>query len=92
MAADEVSHPKPDPQIYLEAFGRLNATPHNGVALEDSSTGVAAARAAGAFVITVPSQRGKRLDGDYITNTLGDSALVEWAQIVECISDPLSRW
>ena len=91
IAADEVTHPKPDPEIYLQAFGRLNATPNTGVALEDSSTGVAAARAASAFVITVPSQRGKQLDGDYFTDTLDDPVLVAWAQTVECLSDPLSR-
>jgi HAD superfamily hydrolase (TIGR01509 family) len=82
VAADEVARPKPDPQLYLEAFARLHASPSTGVALEDSSTGVAAARAAGAFVITVPSQPGKQLDGDYVTGALSDAALVEWAQTV----------
>ncbi len=83
IATDEVTHPKPDPQLYLEAFARLNASPRTGVALEDSSTGVTAARAAGTFLITVPSQRGRQLDGDYITTTLNDVALIEWTQIVE---------
>jgi HAD superfamily hydrolase (TIGR01509 family) len=83
IAADEVTHPKPDPQLYLEAFTRLNAAPNTGVAFEDSSTGVAAARAAGAFLITVPSQPGKQLDGDYISATLDDDVLIEWARTVE---------
>lgn len=80
VAADEVERPKPDPQLYLEAFARLQAAPSTGVALEDSATGVAAARAAGAFLITVPSQPGKVLDGDYVTASLGDPVLAEWAQ------------
>jgi HAD superfamily hydrolase (TIGR01509 family) len=58
IAADDVDRPKPDPQLYLRAFELLDATPHRGVALDDSSTGVAAARAAGAVLITVPSQPG----------------------------------
>ncbi|WP_245557048.1 HAD family hydrolase [Jongsikchunia kroppenstedtii] len=66
VAADEVDHPKPDPQLYTKAFALLDANPDTGVALEDSSTGVAAARAVGAFLITVPSQPGKKLDGDYV--------------------------
>lgn len=82
IAADEVEHPKPDPQLYLEAFARLHASPETGVALEDSSTGVAAARAAGAYLITVPSQPGKKLDGDYVTTSLADAAVTEWAQSV----------
>jgi HAD superfamily hydrolase (TIGR01509 family) len=82
VAADEVEHPKPHPQMYLHAFARLGAAPNTGVALEDSSTGVAAARAAGAFLITVPSQPGKQLDGDYITAALDDPGLARWAQTV----------
>ena len=50
--------------------------------MEDSSTGVAAARAAGAFLIAVPSQPGKSLAGDYATNSLDDPVLIEWAQTV----------
>ncbi len=80
IAADEVERPKPDPQLYLEAFALLNAEPTAGVALEDSSTGVAAARAARAFLITVPSQPGKQLDGDYVTGALDDPVLIAWAQ------------
>ena len=80
IAADEVRHPKPDPQLYLEAFAMLGADPTGGVALEDSATGCAAARAAGAFLITVPSQPGARLDGDYVTDALDDPVLMEWAR------------
>lgn len=87
VAADEVVCPKPHPQLYLETFARLKASPRTGVAVEDSSTGVAAARAAGSFIITVPSQAGNRLDGDYVTNTLNDTALVEWAQTVRHLSE-----
>jgi len=82
IAADEVRRPKPDPQLYLEAFAMLGADPTAGVALEDSSTGVAAARAARTFLITVPSQAGAQLDGDYVTDTLDDPVLIEWARAV----------
>ena len=41
-----------------------------------------AARASGAFLIAVPSQPGKRLEGDYITPTLADPVLTNWAQAV----------
>lgn len=85
VAADEVVHAKPHPELYLTAFERLDADPQAGVAFEDSSTGVAAARAARTFLITVPSQLGKQLDGDYITNTLHDVTLIEWARTVQKI-------
>lgn len=83
VAADEVDHPKPHPELYLAAFARLGADPTYGVALEDSATGVAAAQAAGAFLITVPSQPGKGLGGDLVTASLEDSEIIAWASNVE---------
>lgn len=80
VAADEVRTPKPHPELYLTAFELLGVSPNAGVALEDSSTGVAAARAAGAYLITVPSQPGKQLDGDFVTTTLADPEIVRWAR------------
>lgn len=59
LSAHEVAAPKPAPDPYLEACRRLGVEPGpNVVALEDSPTGVAAARAAGLTVIGVPSLEG----------------------------------
>jgi HAD superfamily hydrolase (TIGR01509 family) len=63
ISAHEVAQPKPSPEPYLEACRRLSveAGP-DVVALEDSPTGVAAARAAGLTVIGVPSIAGLVLE------------------------------
>ncbi len=63
LSAHEVAAPKPAPDPYLEACRRLGveAGP-TVVALEDSPTGVAAARAAGLTVIGIPSVEGVLLD------------------------------
>jgi HAD superfamily hydrolase (TIGR01509 family) len=59
LSAHEVAAPKPAPDPYLEACRRLGVEPGpDVVALEDSPTGVAAARAAGLTVIGVPSLEG----------------------------------
>jgi HAD superfamily hydrolase (TIGR01509 family) len=59
LSAHEVAAPKPAPDPYLEACKRLGVEPGPAVvALEDSPTGVAAARAAGLTVIGVPSLEG----------------------------------
>ncbi len=55
VSAQDVPAGKPAPDVYLEACRRLGADPARSVALEDSPTGAAAARAAGMFVIGVPS-------------------------------------
>ncbi len=63
LSAHEVSAPKPAPDPYLEACRRLGVEPGPAVvALEDSPTGVAAARAAGLTVIGVPSIEGLVLE------------------------------
>ncbi len=62
LSAHEVAAPKPAPDPYLEACRRLGVEPGPAVvALEDSPTGVAAARAAGLTVIGVPSLEGIEL-------------------------------
>jgi HAD superfamily hydrolase (TIGR01509 family) len=59
ISAHEVAAPKPAPDPYLEACRRLKVDPGpDVVALEDSPTGVAAARAAGLTVIGIPSLEG----------------------------------
>jgi HAD superfamily hydrolase (TIGR01509 family) len=63
LSAHEVAAPKPAPDPYLEACRRLGVDPGpEVVALEDSPTGVAAARAAGLTVIGIPSVEGVLLD------------------------------
>jgi len=63
VSAHEVAAPKPAPDPYLEACRRLGVEPGPAaIALEDSPTGVAAARAAGLTVIGVPSIDGIALD------------------------------
>jgi HAD superfamily hydrolase (TIGR01509 family) len=54
VSSSEVTHPKPAPDIYLRACELLGVPPSEAVALEDSSSGVAAAKAAGLACIAVP--------------------------------------
>ena len=55
VCADDVRRGKPDPEPYLRAASLLRADPGSCVALEDSPNGVAAAEAAGCWLIAVPS-------------------------------------
>jgi beta-phosphoglucomutase-like phosphatase (HAD superfamily) len=50
---DDVEHPKPAPDLYLEAAHRLGMAPERCVAFEDSSIGIIAAHAAGMRAIMV---------------------------------------
>ncbi len=54
ITSDDVAHGKPAPDIYLLACERLGVAPSDALALEDSPTGIAAAKAAGLACIGVP--------------------------------------
>jgi len=77
ISAHEVAAPKPSPDPYLEACRRLGVEPGpEVVALEDSPTGVAAARAAGLTVIGVPSLEGMALEEAHeIADSLQDTVI-----------------
>jgi HAD superfamily hydrolase (TIGR01509 family) len=78
LSAHEVAAPKPAPDPYLEACRRLGVEAGPAVvALEDSPTGVAAARAAGLTVIGVPSLEGIELvEAHEIAESLLDDVVV----------------
>ena len=54
VTADDVSDGKPAPDIYLLACERLGVRPEDSLALEDTPSGIAAAKAAGLACIAVP--------------------------------------
>jgi HAD superfamily hydrolase (TIGR01509 family) len=56
VTLDDVTMPKPDPQLYLLAASHLGLLPEDLVAFEDSLNGVRAAKAAGLYCIAVPNE------------------------------------
>jgi sugar-phosphatase len=70
---------KPDPAVYQTTMSLLGADPHRCVAFEDSSSGVQAAKAAGAMVIAVPASEdaldSKFALADVILTSLKDFSL-----------------
>ena len=56
LTAEDVTHGKPHPEIYLKAAGMHGVDPAEMLVLEDSETGSRAAAAAGAYIVSVPSR------------------------------------
>ncbi|HSM38040.1 MAG TPA: HAD family phosphatase [Candidatus Limnocylindrales bacterium] len=54
VTSDDVMQPKPAPDLYLLACERLGVAPEDALALEDSPSGITAAKAAGLTCIAVP--------------------------------------
>ncbi len=55
VSSEEVARGKPAPDVYLEAMRRLGVEPTTAAAVEDSSNGIRAARAAGMRVLALPN-------------------------------------
>ena len=73
VAGEDVAAPKPAPDPYLEACARLGVDPADAIGIEDSPVGVASAKAAGLYVIGIPSIRDTRLDeADLVLRSLDD--------------------
>ncbi|MGZ8512324.1 MAG: HAD family hydrolase [Candidatus Limnocylindria bacterium] len=72
LGIEDVGAPKPAPDLYLRACELLGVDPSRSVALEDSPPGVSAARAAGMFVLGVPSIPGVVLEADRVFGSLED--------------------
>ncbi|GAB4128421.1 MAG: HAD-IA family hydrolase [Thermogutta sp.] len=62
LTADDITHGKPHPEIYLLAAKKFGIPPGRMVVLEDSENGCRAAAAAGAWTVAVPAPHSARHD------------------------------
>ena len=75
VTGDRVPRPKPHPDIYRKAALELGVAPGEALAVEDSPTGVAAAKAAGMFTVAVRTRWTGRMDlssADVVVGSLHD--------------------
>ncbi|HYM82680.1 MAG TPA: HAD family phosphatase, partial [Candidatus Dormibacteraeota bacterium] len=74
VSGDEVPRGKPEPDVYLEAARRLAVDPGRCLVVEDSGSGVMAARSAGMRVVWVgpagDAARGRELGADLVLASL----------------------
>jgi beta-phosphoglucomutase len=76
VSQDDVTNGKPNPECYLTAARLLGVEPSAMLAFEDTDVGVAAAKAAGAYVVG-------------LTRTLGAARMAAADELVERIDVPL---
>jgi HAD superfamily hydrolase (TIGR01509 family) len=83
ISGHEVPAPKPAPDCYLAACEELCVTPASAIALEDSPTGVSAAKAAGLTVVGVPSLPGIELhEADHLADSLQDAHVIALLDLI----------
>lgn len=75
VCGDDVVRKKPDPEPYRKACELLDTAPERVVVIEDSASGAASAKSAGAYVIAVMTTTDReRLSGaDRITPSTGEA-------------------
>jgi HAD superfamily hydrolase (TIGR01509 family) len=83
LGVDDVPNPKPAPDLYLAACAALDVAPALAVALEDSPPGVAAATAAGLWVIGIPSTPGVTLTAGLVAASLADASVRRALRLIE---------
>ena len=80
LTSEDITHGKPDPEIYLLAARRFGVPPGEMLVLEDSQNGCRAAAAARAFTVAVPGEHSRRQDfsaADLVVDSLRDARLHE---------------
>jgi len=80
LTADDITHGKPDPEIYRKAAARLAVSPERMLVLEDSVNGLRAAKGAGARCIVVPHpyvDRKQLTQADAVVDSLAAARLAE---------------
>lgn len=81
VSAEETPAHKPAPDVYLEACRRLEVSPPDAIAFEDSDLGARAARAAGLLVVAVPPTPTACLDADLKVSRLDDPRLLRYLDL-----------
>ncbi|MBR0236513.1 MAG: HAD family phosphatase [Thermoguttaceae bacterium] len=78
ITGSDITHCKPNPEIYLKAAAALGVAPENCMVLEDSSNGCRAGKNAGTYVVAVPAEHSQGQDFsfvDFVADTLADPGI-----------------
>jgi HAD superfamily hydrolase (TIGR01509 family) len=84
LTCENVTHGKPNPEIYLRAAEQFHIAPDEMMVLEDSQNGCKAAVAAGAFAVAVPAGPSAQHDftgAAIVANTLADPRIYDALQL-----------
>ena len=82
LGREDVAHGKPAPDLYLLAAERLGLAPADCLAVEDTETGLAAAKAAGLKTIAWPNAQTAAMDFSAADYLLDDLAAFDWDGLV----------
>jgi beta-phosphoglucomutase family hydrolase len=84
ITAEDVSHGKPDPEVFLKAAGRVGVPPERSVVFEDALVGIEAAHRGGMKVVAVATTNSIDLlkDADLAVHRLDELTIERLRQVV----------
>lgn len=82
LGREDVAHGKPAPDLYLLAAERLGLAPADCLAVEDTASGLAAAKAAGFTAIAWPNAMTAAMDFSAADHVLDDLSAFDWEGLV----------
>ena len=81
IGREDVTHGKPAPDLYLLAAEKLGLAPGDCLAVEDTASGLAAAKAAGLTAIAWPNAMTAAMDFSAADHILEDLAAFDWRTV-----------
>jgi beta-phosphoglucomutase-like phosphatase (HAD superfamily) len=88
VAGDEVTHCKPDPEIYLTAASKLGLKPEECVVFEDAEAGIESAKRAGIKVVALATTFTREFlattDADMIIDDFRDINVDMLRKLISC--------
>jgi beta-phosphoglucomutase len=81
ITGSEITHKKPDPEIYLTASKKISSSPENCVVIEDALSGILAAKSANMLCICVTSA----FDEQTLKNKGADYVVRQTTEIIELL-------
>ncbi|MDX9990943.1 MAG: HAD family hydrolase [Anaerolineales bacterium] len=83
---EDVSQPKPEPELFLAAQTKLGVGRHEALVFEDSPNGVLAANRAGIRVVAIPNPLTQKLDFPPTTLTLNEMSDLPLEELLRQLS------
>lgn len=81
--SNDVTHVKPDPELFLLAAKKLGFAPEETIVFEDSPSGIKAARAAGIPCIAIPNDITKSMDLSLATKVVNSFNDVDLKSLID---------
>lgn len=91
FTVNDISAPKPDPEIYTKSVNHFQISPEEAIAFEDSVVGSLAAKQANLYTIAIPSTLTKNARFDHVDMKIDSMASLDLKTLISTATSPNLR-